>query len=63
MNPCQSPTSAEETLLAVLEDQIQRNLDAIRNEHWYRGRHESFEEWLRQRFNLESVAPKDGGAK
>jgi hypothetical protein len=55
MNPCQAPAAAEAALLAVLEDQIQRNLDAIRNEHWYRGRHASFEDWLRQRFNLEAL--------
>jgi hypothetical protein len=60
MNPCQAPTPAEDALLAVLEDQIQRNLDAIRNEHWYRGRHATFEDWLRERFSLEALQ-KGGG--
>ena len=53
MNPCQSPTPAEDALLAVLEEQIRTNLEAIHTQRLYRGEADTFEEWLRQRFNLQ----------
>ena len=60
MNPCQSPTPAEDALLTTLENEIRRNLEAVRTGHLYRAEAEDFNTWLRERFSL---VPANGGGQ